>query len=97
MVGCGELVQQGNQLEKRLGIEPLWRETERVVQGRIGPVGPFARDAEGAALQLAQDERVDATCAPLFEYFEVLASKRVEGVTNLRPSQMHAGLKCSSR
>ena len=96
MVGSGELVQQGNQLEKRLGIEPLRRETERVVQGRIGPVGPFARDAEGAALQLAEDQSVDAGQASFLEHFEALAPKRVGRVTDLSPSQMRAGLKCSS-
>ena len=78
MVECGQLLQQSNQLEKRVGIEPLRRETERVVGRRIGPVGPFARDAEGAAIQLTEDQSVDAGQASFLEYFEVLASKRVE-------------------
>jgi hypothetical protein len=91
------LLHQGDQIEKRLGIESAGRETDRVVQGRIGPVGPFARDTETAPVQLAKDQRVYTGYASFLEYFEALTPKRVERVADLRRSQMRTGLKCSSR
>ncbi len=64
---------------------------------QIGPVGPLARDTEGASLQLAKNQSVDAGYAPFLEDFEALATKRVKGVTDFSPPQGRAVRKCSSR
>ena len=50
-----------------------------------------------APLQLAENQRVDAPYASFLEYFEALAPKRVERVTDLSPSQMRTAIECSSR
>ena len=53
LFGNGQLFQQGGQLEKQFCIEsPRWK--IRGVRRRIGPVGPFPRNAEAAAIQLPQ-------------------------------------------
>lgn len=91
------MLQQSGQLEKRPGLQPAQRQLERIIPRRIGPVRPLARDAETAPLALAEDQRVDARYPSLLEYFEALASKRMERMTDLSPSQRRTGLKCSSR
>ena len=96
IAGYGQLVQQGNNIEEQLSIKAPWRETNRVLQRWTGPVGPLARDTEGASLQLAEDQSVDAGYASLLEYFEPLPPKRVERVTDLGESQMRVVGKCSS-
>jgi hypothetical protein len=57
----------------------------------------FARDAETAAFQLAEDKSIDARYASLLEYFEALASQWMERVADLSPSQMRAVVQCSSQ
>ena len=64
---------------------------------RIGPVGPLARDAKAATLALAEDQGVDPCYASFLEYFEALAAKRMERMTDLRPSQMLVVVQCSLR
>jgi hypothetical protein len=54
---------------------------------QIGPVGPLPRDTEGATLQLADNQSVDAGYASFLEDFEAVATKRVEGVTDFSPAQ----------
>src|SRR6266852_4940217 len=93
LFGPGQHLQQGDQLEKQLGIEPLRRKPEGVGQWWIGPVGPFARDTEAAAFQLAEDQRVDTRYASFLEYFEALAAQRVERMEDFSPSQRRTGLK----
>src|SRR5207248_10815992 len=66
------------QLEKRVGIESLRLETEGVIPRRIGPVRPLARDAEAATLAFAEDQSVHPRYTSFLEYFEALASKRME-------------------
>ena len=73
-----------------------WRETKRIVRRRIGPVGPFARNTEAAALQLAEDQRVDTRYASFLEYFEASAAQRMERMPDFSPSQRRTALKCSS-
>ena len=80
-----------------MAIQPLRRKHEGLRQWRVGPVGPFARDTEAAALQLTKDQRVDTSYPPFFEYFEALAAQGMERVTDFSPSQRRTGLKCSSR
>ena len=80
-----------------MGIKALQRGTNRVVQRRTGPVGPIARDTEGASLQLAEDQSVHACYASFLEYFEPLTPKWVERVTDLGGTQMRVVRKCSSR
>ena len=96
IAGYGQLVQQGNNIEEQLSIKASWRETNRVLQRRTGPVGPLAGDTEGASLQLAEDQSVDAGYSSFLEYFEPLPPKRVERVTDLGESQMRVVVKCSS-
>jgi hypothetical protein len=96
IAGYGELVQEGNKIEEQLSIKASWRETNRVVQSRTGPVGPLARDTEGASLQLAEDQSVDTGDASFLEYFEPLPPKGVERMTDLGESQMRVVGKCSS-
>ena len=92
-----ELFQQGRQLEERVGIQSPARQVERVVKSWIGPVRPFACDAKTAACRLAENQRVDAAYTPCLEHLEALTAKRMEGMADLRPSQMLAVFKCSSR
>ena len=72
-------LEQGDQLEKGLGIEPSRRKPEGVGQWWIGPVGPFACDTKAAALQLAEDQRINTGYASFLEYLEALAAQWVEG------------------
>jgi len=82
----GQFLQEHDQLEKRVGIESLRLETERVIQRRIGPVRPLARDTEAATLAFAEDQRVHARYTSSLEYFEALASKWMEWMTDFCPS-----------
>src|SRR5208283_2309171 len=93
----GELFQEGNQRKKRFGFEsPQWQ-LQRVSRGRISPIGPLPRDAEGATIQSTENESVIASEASLLEYRETLTTQRMEWVADLGPSQMLTVLKCSSR
>ena len=58
----------------------------KYIRRRISPVCPFARNAEGAAIQLPEQESVNAYCSALLQNFEAVAAKRMEWVTDLRPS-----------
>ena len=91
------MLQEGGQLEKRVGIKPPRQQTERTVRRRIGPICPFTRNAEGAAVQLAEQKSVDASASALLQNFEALAAQWMEGMADLRPSQMRFVLQCSSR
>jgi len=42
---------------------------------RIGPVGPFAREAESAAFQIAENQSIGSGYTALLDYLEALASK----------------------
>ena len=93
----GELFQEGNQRKKRFGIEsPQWQ-LQRVSRGRISPIGPLPRDAEGATIQSTENESVFASDTSLLEYGETLTAQRMVRVADLRPSQMLTVLKCSVR
>src|SRR5215467_8775884 len=87
LFGFNQHLEEGDQLQKRLGIEPSRRKTEGVGQWWIGPVGPFACDTEAAAVQLAEDQPVNTGYASFLEYFEALAAQRVERVADFGPSQ----------
>jgi hypothetical protein len=91
------MFQEGNQRNKGFGIEPPQRQLQRVRWGRIRPIGPLPRDAEGATIQSAKNESVIASDTPLLEYGETLTTQRMEWVTDLGPSQMLTVLKCSLR
>jgi len=92
-----KMFQKSNQFEKRFGLEPAGWEVERVINRRIGPVRPFACDAETAVLALAENQRIDAGYTPLLEYFEALASKWMKRMTDFRPSQIRTVGQCSLR
>jgi len=91
------MFQKSNQFEKRFGLEPAGWEVERVINRRIGPVRPFACDAETAVLALAENQRIDAGYTPLLEYFEAPASKWMKRMTDFRPSQIRTVGQCSLR
>jgi hypothetical protein len=93
----GELLYQNSQLTKRVGIQPPRRQTERVVGRWIGPVRPCSWDAETAAGHLAKNQCVDAANLARLEHLEALTAKRMEWMTDLRPSQILVMFKCSSR
>ena len=80
------MLQQGDQLQERVGLESLERETERVIYRRIGPICPRARDAKATALAFAEDQRIHTRDSSFLEYFEALAAKWMERMTDLRPS-----------
>ncbi len=75
---------------------PQWQ-LQRVSRGRISPIGPLPHHAERATIQSTENESVIASDTSLLEYGETLTAQRMERVTDLRPSQMLAVLKCSSR
>jgi hypothetical protein len=52
----------------------------------LAVVCPLACDAEAATLAFAEDQRVHPRYTPLLEYFEALAPKWMERMTDLRPS-----------
>jgi len=85
-----------NQLEEALGMEAPRTADEIVVDRRIGPVGPLTRNADAAKLGLTEDNGINAGNAPLLEHLESPASKGMERMTYLGPSQMHTAVKCSS-
>jgi hypothetical protein len=91
------LLNKSGQLAKRLGFEPAWPQTKRVISRRIAPVSPVARDAKAATLVLLEDQRINARYTSFLEYFEALASKRMERMADFRPSQMLAVFQCSLR
>ena len=93
----GEVIEEGSQLKKRVGIKPPRQQTERTVRRRIGPICPFTRNAEGAAIQLAEQKSVDASASALLQNFEALAAKWMERMADFHPSQRRIALKCSSR
>jgi hypothetical protein len=64
-----KMFQKSNQLEKRFCLEPAWWEAERVINRRISPVRPLARNAETTALALAENQRIDTGYTPLLEHF----------------------------
>ena len=80
-----------------MAIQPLRRKHEGLRQWRVGPVGPFACNTEAPALQPSEDQRVDIGYSSFLEYFEALAPKRMERMTDFCPSQMRTAIKCSSR
>jgi len=91
----GQALQQDDQLEKQARIEsPRWN-IERIVRRRISPVCPFAGNAESAAIQLPEEEGVNACDSARFQHLEALAAKRVEPMADLRPPQMRFALRCS--
>ena len=65
------------------------------MRGGISPIGPLAGNAEGATLQLAENERVDASDAPFLENFKSPTTQRVEGMNYLYPSPSRTVNKCS--
>jgi hypothetical protein len=67
------------------------------MHGQVSPVCPLARNAETAALATAENQRIDARYAPLFEYFESLAAKRMKRMMDFRPSQVRTAVQCSLR
>jgi len=89
------MFQKSNQFEKRLGLEPAGRDTERPIHRRSGPVRPLARNAETAALGFTENQRINARYAALLQYFEALASKRMKRMSDLRPSQIRTAVRCS--
>ena len=91
------MLQQGGQLKKQVGIEPPRRQTKQAVWRRIGPVCPFAGNAEAAAIQFPEQESVNTCDSARFQNLEALAAKRMERMADLRPSQMRIALWCSSR
>src|SRR5438093_738209 len=58
----------------------------RQAERRIGPVCPFARNAEAAAIQLPEKEGINTCYSACFQNFEALAAKRMERMADLRPS-----------
>ena len=88
--------QMSNQLDEALGIEVSGTADETVVGGRIGPVRPLTGNTYAAKFGLSKDQGIDAGNTTLLEYLESPASKGMERMSYLRPSQMRTVVRCSS-
>ena len=88
--------QKSNQLEEALGIEVPGTADETFVDRRISPVRPLTRNADAAKLGLSKDQGIDASNTTLLEHLESPASKGMERMGYLRPSQMRTVIRCSS-
>ena len=90
-----ELLYERDQVEKQARIKPLRGQTERFVRRWIGPIGPLACNAECAATGVAESKCVDACDSASPQDREALASKWMERMADIRPSQMRTVVKCS--
>jgi len=61
---------------------------------RLGPIGPVPGDGEGSARRPSQNQGVDPCDPPGLQDQELLASKRMEWVGNLRPFRTRAVVEC---
>jgi hypothetical protein len=61
------------------------------------PIRPFTPNSKAAANGFAQDQRLGAADTPGFKDREALPFQRVEGMSNLSPSQRLVGYLGSSR
>jgi len=90
----GELVDQRDQLQQHVQIEAAHGV---VINGRSPPIGPFARNAEAAAIYMTEQQCVDARDAARLEDRKTLAPEWMKRMADLSPSQMLVERLCSSR
>jgi hypothetical protein len=89
------LLQQHDQFDKQISMQALLWQAESIIWTWMSPVCPLTCNAEAAAIKIADQERVYAGYSSRLQYFEALTSKRMEGMPDLRPSQMRFVVKCS--
>lgn len=86
-----------NQLEQLLVSEVVRLRVGRCALGGVRLIGPLATYAQCAASWIAYNQRLVARNAALLQHRKALASKRVEGMADLHPSQMAVSGLCSLR
>jgi hypothetical protein len=63
---------------------------------RLSAIGPLHGHGKAAARSVAQDQRVDATDAPLLENLKALTLERMERVSDLDRSRCSVSGLCNS-
>ena len=93
----GKVIDQRDQFQQHAQIEVAHGDVTIIGNRRCAPIGPFARNAEAAALCMTQKQCVGAGDTPRLQYGKALASEGMKRMTDLSPTQMLAEHLCSSR